>query len=321
MERRDCDALVLFGATGDLCFKKIYPALYHLVRRGLLTIPVIGVARQGCDVKWLAARVRDSVKASVKDPDEAVTTRLTGLLRYVDGDYNDRSTFEGLKQALGECQAAAVLPGDPAEHVRGGGRAPERHRRGAGRARRDREALRPRPGHGARAQPDAARALPRIEHLSHRPLPRQGSGAEPAVLPLRQFVPRAGVEPQLRRQRAGHHGREHRHRRARQVLRGDRRDPRRHPEPPAADRGAAHHGAAGQRRRRVAARREGEAAQGGAPGDAGGPGARPVPGLPRGAGRGGRLAGRDLRGAGARRSTRGAGAGCRSTCAPASACR
>ena len=78
MERRDCDALVLFGATGDLCFKKIYPALYHLVRRGLLTIPVIGVARQGCDVKWLAARVRDSVKASVKDPDEAVTTRLTG---------------------------------------------------------------------------------------------------------------------------------------------------------------------------------------------------------------------------------------------------
>jgi len=102
MERRDCDALVLFGATGDLCFKKIYPALYHLVRRGLLTIPVIGVARQGCDVKWLAARVRDSVKASVKDPDEAVTTRLTGLLRYVDGDYNDRSTFEGLKQALGE---------------------------------------------------------------------------------------------------------------------------------------------------------------------------------------------------------------------------
>ena len=104
MERRDCDALVLFGATGDLCFKKIFPALYHLVRRGLLTIPVIGVARQGCDVKWLAARVRDSVKASVKDADEAVTARLTGLLRYVDGDYNNRSTFEALKQALGQCQ-------------------------------------------------------------------------------------------------------------------------------------------------------------------------------------------------------------------------
>jgi glucose-6-phosphate 1-dehydrogenase len=104
MERRDCDALVLFGATGDLCFKKIFPALYQLVRRGVLTIPVIGVARQGCDVKWLAQRVRDSIKASVKDADESVTARLTGLLRYVDGDYNERSTFEGLKKALGEAQ-------------------------------------------------------------------------------------------------------------------------------------------------------------------------------------------------------------------------
>ena len=104
MERRDCDAIVLFGATGDLCYKKIYPALYHLVRRGLLTIPVIGVARQGCDVKWLAQRVRDSIKAFVKDADEAVTSRLTGLLRYVDGDYNQRATFEALRQALAGAQ-------------------------------------------------------------------------------------------------------------------------------------------------------------------------------------------------------------------------
>jgi len=47
MERHDSDALVLFGATGDLCYRKIYPALYHLVRRNLLSVPVIGVARQG----------------------------------------------------------------------------------------------------------------------------------------------------------------------------------------------------------------------------------------------------------------------------------
>ena len=76
MERRDCDAIVLFGATGDLCYRKIFPALYYLVRRGILTAPVIGVARQGCDVSWLIARVRDSLKAFVQGADEAVVTRF-----------------------------------------------------------------------------------------------------------------------------------------------------------------------------------------------------------------------------------------------------
>src|SRR6516165_827499 len=104
MERRDCDAIVLFGATGDLCYRKIFPALYQLVRRGLLSIPVIGVARQGVDVKWLVGRVRDSLKEFVKDVDEAVVDRLTGLLRYVDGDYNDRNTFLALRKALADAQ-------------------------------------------------------------------------------------------------------------------------------------------------------------------------------------------------------------------------
>jgi glucose-6-phosphate 1-dehydrogenase len=104
MQRRDCDAIVLFGATGDLCYKKIYPALYHLVRRGLLTVPVIGVARQGCDLNWLITRVRDSLEAFVPEAQEEVVKRLTGSLRYVDGDYNDRSTFDALRQALGAAQ-------------------------------------------------------------------------------------------------------------------------------------------------------------------------------------------------------------------------
>ncbi|GAC1699882.1 MAG: glucose-6-phosphate dehydrogenase [Steroidobacteraceae bacterium] len=104
MERRDCDAIVLFGATGDLCYRKIFPALYHLVRRGILTVPVIGVARQGCDVSWLAARVRESLKAFVADADAAVVTRLVDLLRYVDGDYNDGGTFDALGKALGNAQ-------------------------------------------------------------------------------------------------------------------------------------------------------------------------------------------------------------------------
>ena len=104
MERRDCDAIVLFGATGDLCYKKIYPALYHLVRRGLLTVPVIGVARQGCDVSWLITRVRDSLEAFVPEAQEEVVKRLTESLRYVDGDYNNRSTFDALRRALGAAQ-------------------------------------------------------------------------------------------------------------------------------------------------------------------------------------------------------------------------
>jgi glucose-6-phosphate 1-dehydrogenase len=104
MQRRDADAIVLFGATGDLCYKKIYPALYHLVRRGLLTVPVIGVARQGSDLNWLITRVRDSLEAFVPEAHEEVVKRFTGLLRYVDGDYNNRSTFDALRQALGEAQ-------------------------------------------------------------------------------------------------------------------------------------------------------------------------------------------------------------------------
>jgi glucose-6-phosphate 1-dehydrogenase len=104
MERRDCDAVVLFGATGDLCYRKIFPALYYLVRRGILAAPVIGVARQGCDVSWLIARVRESLKAFVPGADEAVVSRLAALLRYVDGDYNDHATFDSLHQTLGAAQ-------------------------------------------------------------------------------------------------------------------------------------------------------------------------------------------------------------------------
>jgi len=104
MDRRDCDALVLFGATGDLCYRKIIPALYQLVRRGGLAVPVVGVARQGWNVARLGERVRQSLKDFVPGAEEAVTQKLLGLLRYVDGDYNDRATFEALRKALGAAQ-------------------------------------------------------------------------------------------------------------------------------------------------------------------------------------------------------------------------
>jgi glucose-6-phosphate 1-dehydrogenase len=130
MERRDCDALVLFGATGDLCYRKIHPALYQLVRRGVLRVPIIGVARAGWTLEQLAARVRESLKAFVPQADEAVVARLLGLLRYVDGDYNDRATFDKLRQTLGNAQRPlhylAVPPSmfaTVAEHLSGSGSA------------------------------------------------------------------------------------------------------------------------------------------------------------------------------------------------------
>jgi len=130
MERRDCDAVVLFGATGDLCYRKIYPALYQLVRRSLLSVPVIGVARQGWNAAQLAARVRESLKAFVPAAEEAVVARLTGLLRYVDGEYHERATFDALRQALGEAQRPLHYLAIPAsmfpvviEHLSGSGSA------------------------------------------------------------------------------------------------------------------------------------------------------------------------------------------------------
>ncbi len=102
MERQDSDALVIFGATGDLSFKKIYPALYHLVRRGHLTVPVIGVARAGWNLERLAGHVRDSVNASVRPMDESVLSKLIALLRYVDGDYTKPATYDALREALGD---------------------------------------------------------------------------------------------------------------------------------------------------------------------------------------------------------------------------
>jgi glucose-6-phosphate 1-dehydrogenase len=94
------DAVVLFGATGDLCHRKIYPALYHLVARGRLAVPVIGVARAGWTREQFTARVRDSIGKFVPRADNSATERFLGLLQYVDGDYREPKTFQLLRQAL-----------------------------------------------------------------------------------------------------------------------------------------------------------------------------------------------------------------------------
>jgi glucose-6-phosphate 1-dehydrogenase len=100
------DALVFFGATGDLAFKKIFPALQAMIQRGHLDMPVIGVAREGWSLDQLRARAKDSVeKHGGLDP--AAFAKLSGLLKYVSGDYGNRSTFDSLRKELGEAQHPA----------------------------------------------------------------------------------------------------------------------------------------------------------------------------------------------------------------------
>ncbi len=94
------DALVFFGVAGDLAFKKIFPALLSMVQRGRLDVPVVGVARAGWDDAKFRDHARESIEAAGKF-DAAAFDKLSGLLRYVNGDYDKPETFEALKQALG----------------------------------------------------------------------------------------------------------------------------------------------------------------------------------------------------------------------------
>ena len=96
----DADALVLFGATGDLAYEQIFPALLSMTRHGHLDIPVVGVAKPDWTREQLRARVRESVAAH-GDVDEEAFGRLIARLSYVAGDYSDSATFEKLVQALG----------------------------------------------------------------------------------------------------------------------------------------------------------------------------------------------------------------------------
>lgn len=96
------DALVFFGATGDLAYKKIFPALQALIRRGELDMPIIGMGRAGWSLEKLRERARESLAAQ-GIVDEAAFAKLSTQLQYVDGDYGDANTYARLKSALGRC--------------------------------------------------------------------------------------------------------------------------------------------------------------------------------------------------------------------------
>jgi glucose-6-phosphate 1-dehydrogenase len=96
------DAFVFFGATGDLAYKKIFPALQSLIKRGRLDVPIVGVAKSG----WTLEQLLERARASLSEPggaglDEAAFAKLKAQLRYVDGDYAERSTFEQIRQHIG----------------------------------------------------------------------------------------------------------------------------------------------------------------------------------------------------------------------------
>ena len=107
MPASQSDALVLFGVTGDLAHKMIFPALYAMVKSGVLTAPVIGVALQNWSLDRLHKRVTDSIKRSGGIDNQRAFDRLLSLLKYVHGDYQDEATFHSLKEALGSSRRPA----------------------------------------------------------------------------------------------------------------------------------------------------------------------------------------------------------------------
>ena len=105
MEKKS-DALVFFGATGDLAYKKIFPALQEMIRRGTLDVPVIGVAKAGWGIEQFRERARKSLEEH-GGIDQAAFDKLMTLLRYVDGDYRDDATFTALRKELGGTRSPA----------------------------------------------------------------------------------------------------------------------------------------------------------------------------------------------------------------------
>jgi glucose-6-phosphate 1-dehydrogenase len=106
MNNLHSDAFVFFGATGDLAYKKIFPSLHAMVKRGNLNVPVIGVAKEGWNLDQIRARALDSIEKH-GGVNRAAFEKLSGLLRYVDGDYQDPATFQAIRRELGASEHPA----------------------------------------------------------------------------------------------------------------------------------------------------------------------------------------------------------------------
>jgi glucose-6-phosphate 1-dehydrogenase len=127
---READALVLFGASGDLAHRKIFPALQAMQKRGVLTVPIVGMGRSGWSLERLRERIAESLDASDVGRDSHAYAAIVGNLRYVDGDYREPGTFAALKHVLAGAQHPLYYLAIPpslfatvAENLRGSGAA------------------------------------------------------------------------------------------------------------------------------------------------------------------------------------------------------
>jgi glucose-6-phosphate 1-dehydrogenase len=107
MSNEPSDALVFFGATGDLAYKKIFPSLQWMLKRGTLRVPVIGVAKAGWTLEQLKLRAHESLEKHGGGADPTAFEKLCGLLHYVDGDYHDPATYQSIRKELGSAQRSA----------------------------------------------------------------------------------------------------------------------------------------------------------------------------------------------------------------------
>jgi glucose-6-phosphate 1-dehydrogenase len=166
------DALVLFGAMGDLAHKKIFPALHHMGLRGHLDVPVIGIARAGRTNEHLKERVRDSVQQQGDDVNQEALAKLLKLLLYVGGDYQESATFDLLKKTLGSASLPAhylAIPPIPFTSVVESPRKVELHAKCASHCRK---ALWTRSSLGRAVECRTSCGASGVENLSYRPLPR-----------------------------------------------------------------------------------------------------------------------------------------------------
>ena len=313
---------VVFGITGDLAKVMTFRSLYRLERRGLLTCPIVGVAVDDWTDDHLRDHARDVDRGHRRGARRAgVRPASPPGCPTCQGDFADAATYErvgaaikGAEQPVFYLEIPPFLFGTVVEGLADAGLTDS----GPGGRR---EAVRPRPGVGPGARRRAPPVPRRVADLPDRPLPREDGHRGAALPPVRQHDARAGVEPQQRRVRADHDGRELRRRGPRPLLRPGRRAARRRRQPPHAG-GVGHRdGGARRRRPRDAQGRAARRLPGGRDGRPGPLRARPVRRLPRH--RRGRRRARPPRPTPpcASTSTTGAGRACRSSSAPASTCR
>jgi Glucose-6-phosphate dehydrogenase, NAD binding domain len=229
---RSADVLVVFGISGDLAKVMTFRSLYRLEARGLLACPIVGVAANDWSADELRSHARAAIEAGGEPLDEAVFERFAARLSYVSGDFADARTFQQVASAIHGARDACLLPRDPAVAVRHGHRGSCAGRPHGGGASRRREALRPRPRLGARAQRRDPPVPRRIPAVPDRSLPGQAGARRDPLPPVRERDLRAALEPRPRRLGADHHGRAVRRGGPRPLLRSGGRAARRRRQPP-----------------------------------------------------------------------------------------